>query len=68
MSLVAQIKTTKYNILNYTLCDEEAVAVSGRETKIQNRKPKSKSNTQRVKTNLPYTSPFPILNKFLSVK
>ena len=30
-----------YNF-NYTLCDEKAVAVSDRETKIQNRKTKSK--------------------------
>ncbi len=40
------------------------MAVSDRETKMQNRKTKSKSNTQRVKTNLPYTSPFPILNSY----
>ena len=43
------------------------MAVSDRQTKIvQNRKTKSKSNTQRVKTNLACTSPFPILNEFLS--
>ena len=63
LSLVAQIKTTEYNILNYTLCDEEAVAVSDRETKIQIRKTKSKSNIQSI---LPYTSPSSILNKLLS--
>ncbi len=48
------------------MCDEETVAVSDRQTKIQNRKTKSKSNAQRVKTNLACTSPFPILNEFLS--
>ncbi len=65
--LLQKLKQLKYNILNYIYCKEGSTVCLFTIIGKQKYKIEQKSNTLTVKTNLPYTLPFRIINQFLSL-